>query len=344
MARLELLGIRHAYASRTVLDDVSLAVDEGEFLVLLGPSGCGKSTLLRIVAGLVRQSAGEVRIDGERADELEPRERGVAMVFQNYALYPHKSVRGNLSFPLENARLPRAEIERRVARAAARLGLEGLLEHAPGALSGGQMQRVALGRALVREPRLFLFDEPLSNLDARLRVELRGEIARLTRELGVTTLYVTHDQAEAMTLGTRVCVMDAGRVAQLGTPLELYRAPASRFVASFVGHPPMNLVPGRVGGGRFRRGALELAAPLAEGELVLGFRPHEVVLGRGVPLPVTRVERLGNETHVVLDLAGASVCAVLPGDAPVRETTLALELPPAGCHWFRADTGARLAP
>jgi ABC-type sugar transport system ATPase subunit len=343
MTRLALRHVTHRFGETSVLEDVSLEVAEGEFLVLLGPSGCGKSTLLRIVAGLVSQSAGEVWIDGRRADELEPKERGVALVFQSYALYPHMTVRANLGFPLKMAGLARNVIDERVERTAGLLGLGELLARKPDALSGGQMQRVALGRALVREPRLFLFDEPLSNLDAQLRGEMRAEIARLVRELGTTALYVTHDQAEAMTLGTRLAVMRGGKIEQLGAPLEVYRRPATSFVAGFVGEPRMNLLRCTVREGRIPLGACELFAPRASGEVVLGIRPQDVVLGRGAELPIRLVERLGGETLVHLALGEGRLVARASGERAVSEGgAIAVELPPQALHWFDAESGARL--
>ncbi len=346
MTRLALRGITHRFGAETVLHDVSLEVEAGEFLVLLGPSGCGKSTLLRIVAGLVAPTAGTVEIDGRRANELEPQERDVAMVFQNYALYPHMSVGRNLAFPLKMAGLARAAIEERVGRTAELLGLGALLARKPATLSGGQMQRVALGRALVRDPRIFLFDEPLSNLDARLRGEMRAEIARLQRELGITTLYVTHDQAEALTMGTRICVLDAGRIEQTGSPLEVYRRPATGFVASFVGSPPMNLVRGRVADGRFVAGPLVVESPARAGEALLGIRPHEVVIGRGIPLPIGFVERFGSEIHAHLELETADgiqrLLVACDGACSVPDRgALEIELPAERLHWFDPRSNRR---
>ena len=342
---LELRGIAHRFGATRVLEDVSLAVERGEFVVLLGPSGCGKSTLLRIVAGLVAAEEGELWLDGMRAEELEPVERGVALVFQNYALYPHLTVRGNLAFPLEMARVAKDERARRVQEIARLLRLEELLERKPEALSGGQMQRVALGRALVRRPRLCLFDEPLSNLDAALRGELRAEIARVVRALGTTALYVTHDQAEAMTLASRLVVMARGRIEQSGAPLAVHGAPATRFVASFVGSPPMTLVPAEARGTELVLGGIVLPRPsgLPDGALVLGIRPGDVRVGRGPALPVRRIERLGHETQVELELAGAPFLVTLPGHGPSSDVTqLALELPAERLHFFAADTGRRL--
>jgi ABC-type sugar transport system ATPase subunit len=343
---LDLRGIAHRFGATRVLDGVSLAVARGEFVVLLGPSGCGKSTLLRIVAGLIRAEAGELWLDGRRAEELEPVERGVAMVFQNYALYPHLTVRGNLAFPLEMARVPKAERARRVEETARLLHLEALLERKPEALSGGQMQRVALGRALVRRPALCLFDEPLSNLDAALRGELRAEIARVVKALGTTALYVTHDQAEAMTLATRLVVMAQGRIEQDGSPLAVHDAPATRFVAGFVGSPPMNLVAAEARGDALVLGELTLPRPagVPDGPLVAGIRPSDVRVGRGRELALRRVERLGHEAHVELELAGRPFLVVQAGRGPADgATTLAVELPRERLHLFEAASGQRIA-
>jgi multiple sugar transport system ATP-binding protein len=247
MARVQLNGITKIFRGGTVaVEDLTLDVADGEFVVLVGPSGCGKSTVLRIVAGLEEATAGTVSIDGRVVDDLAPRDRDVAMVFQNYALYPHMTVEENLSFSLRIARVPKAEVHERVADAAHVLSLEQLVARKPAALSGGQRQRVAMGRAIVRRPRVFLMDEPLSNLDAKLRVAMRGELTRLHRRYGVTTLYVTHDQIEAMTLGDRIAVLDHGRLQQVGTPQELYDSPRNVFVAGFIGSPAMNLARGHL--------------------------------------------------------------------------------------------------
>jgi ABC-type sugar transport system ATPase subunit len=344
MARLELVGIELRYGTEHVLRNVSLEVEDGELLAIVGPSGCGKTSLLRIVAGLVAPTAGKILLDGERIDEREPAARDVAMVFQNYALYPHMSVRKNLAFPLEMARVARAEVERRVQSTAELLGLRELLERKPGALSGGQMQRVAVGRAIIRNPRLFLFDEPLSNLDAKLRDEMRTEIRALHERLGITTLYVTHDQAEAMTMGSRVCVLDRGRVLQIGAPLDVFARPRTSFVAAFLGSPPMNLLAGRASGGRFECGALSVAAPVAEArELVLGIRPHEVEIGGPHEGTVTWVEELGTRTLVECDLGGARVRVVREGALAIaRGERMHLALPAARLHWFDARTSERL--
>ncbi|WP_081050418.1 ABC transporter ATP-binding protein, partial [Chromobacterium subtsugae] len=246
MSRLSLSNIRKVYDDgNAVIHDVSLDIRDGEFMVFVGPSGCGKSTMMRMIAGLEDISAGELRIDGQLANDIEPAKRGVAMVFQSYALYPHMTVRGNMAFSLKLAGKSKAEIDAAVNRAAQTLQIEHLLERKPKALSGGQRQRVAIGRAIVRKPGVFLFDEPLSNLDAALRVQMRIELARLHKELGSTMIYVTHDQVEAMTMGDRIAVFHAGRIEQVGTPLELYNRPANRFVAGFLGSPKMNFIAAR---------------------------------------------------------------------------------------------------
>jgi len=334
-------------------------VSDGELLAVVGPSGCGKSTLLRVLAGLEAPTRGTLRIAGEPVNERTPQERNVAMVFQDYALYPHRTVRGNLAFPLEMRRLAREEIERRTARVAELLGLAALLERRPGELSGGERQRVAMGRALVREPTAFLLDEPLSNLDAKLRVHVRAEIAELQRRTGTTMLYVTHDQVEAMTLGQRVAVMHQGRLQQVASPRELYARPANLFVAGFIGSPPMNLLPGRLGADAGGGPALELAgqrlalpARLAavargagDGALTLGVRPEALRLAApragALRARVLFGEFLGHEllAHLELGEGGgarlvarlARACALERGDA------VSIELDPEELHLFAAD-------
>jgi ABC-type sugar transport system ATPase subunit len=348
MARLELAHVSKSFGAARVVDDVSLDVGEGEFLVLVGPSGCGKSTLLRIVAGLESATSGEIRLDGVRVDDLGPRERDVAMVFQNYALYPHMTVRGNLEFPLRIARLPEPEIERRTRATSDMLGLAEMLDRKPGTLSGGQMQRVALGRALIREPRLFLFDEPLSNLDAQLRQTMRAEIAELHRRLKITTLYVTHDQAEALTMGSRIAVLDRGRVVQIGAPLDVFARPSTTFVATFIGSPAMNLLRVSASGGRARLGSLELACPRDAGELVLGIRPHEIEFGsagRGCEAVVAAVEQLGTQTTLTCELAGQRLQVGRAGNCDTQVgARVALDFPSASLHWFDARDGSRIGP
>lgn len=294
-----------------VLQETSLTIRDGEFFILVGPSGCGKSTLLNMIVGLEDVSSGEIRVDGLRVNERDPKDRNMAMVFQSYAIYPHMTVRDNIAFPLKLARLPNREIRHKVERAAELLELTELLERRPAALSGGQRQRVAMGRALVRNPVAFLLDEPLSNLDARLRVQMRGEIGRLQKRLATTMIYVTHDQTEAMTLGDRVAVLNGGVVQQIGTPRELYRRPANLFVAGFIGSPGMNFVPGRIEGGRLQLPFGEVTLPdrgeLTNGPVIAGFRPEAVTLVSGQDNPeyslsftvaIDVVEWLGAELFV----------------------------------------------
>src|SRR5437667_1100446 len=315
-------------AARPALRELSLEVRDGEFLVLLGPSGCGKTTALRCIAGLDEATEGEIHIGERDVTRLPPAARDVAMVFQNYALYPHLTVRENIAFALEVRRVPRKEILRRVSEAAQRLGLAELLERRPAQLSSGQRQRVALGRAIVRAPQVFLFDEPLSNLDAKLRTEMRAELVKLHRELRATMIYVTQDQVEAMTMGQRIAVLHEGRLRQLGTPAELYERPADVFVARFVGHPGMNVLQGRGTRKRERTRAVEcgsLALPVAlpqyDGEVQLGVRPEHVALcppdqGAG-NADVLVVEPLGSETLVHLDAGGQPLVAKVAGIARV---------------------------
>src|SRR6476619_4318668 len=261
MADIKLTGVKKTYAKLQVIHGVDVTIADGEFIVIVGPSGCGKSTLLRMIAGLETISEGEIAIGGRVVNEVEPKDRNIAMVFQNYALYPHMSVYENMSYGLRIRRMPPAEINERVQRAAKILELGPYLDRKPRALSGGQRQRVAMGRAIVREPAAFLFDEPLSNLDAKLRAQTRLEIQKLHAELGVTSLFVTHDQVEAMTLAQRMIVMNAGRMEQIGTPDEVYHRPATTFVAGFIGSPPMNLVRGKSEGAGFQAGGQLLPLP-----------------------------------------------------------------------------------
>jgi sn-glycerol 3-phosphate transport system ATP-binding protein len=333
------------------LDGISLEVGSGEFLVLVGPSGCGKSTLLRTIAGLESITSGTLRIGDRVVNDVHPKDRDIAMVFQSYALYPHMTVRRNMGFGLEVRKTPRAEIDKLVGQAAEMLGLGLHLEKLPKALSGGQRQRVAMGRAIVRQPQVFLFDEPLSNLDAKLRAQTRLEIQKLHRELGVTSLFVTHDQVEAMTLAERMIVMNAGRIEQIGTPEQVYGTPATTFVASFIGSPPMNLLPGRADGSRFTVGehvlALPAAAPRA-GELLMGVRPEHAELSGangGWPLKVEVLEMLGAERLVHGLLGGAPFTLRIDGTLvpPHAGDTVHLRVEPAHLHWFDATSGKRLA-
>jgi multiple sugar transport system ATP-binding protein len=318
MSEIVLDGVTKEYAGGIVaVDDVSLEIGDGEFMVLVGPSGCGKSTLLRMIAGLEEITVGDVSIGGRVVTNVPPKERDIAMVFQNYALYPQMSVKQNLAFGLKLRKLRKDEVERRVSAVAKILGLTDLLERKPGALSGGQRQRVAMGRAMVREPKAFLMDEPLSNLDAKLRVQMRGELARLRARLGTTTVYVTHDQVEAMTLGDRVAVLRAGVLQQVDTPQALFKHPVNLFVAAFMGSPSMNLVHADVRDGSLSFGGYTLPLPPQanadglSGRVILGIRPsdfEDAALGRDPQLPtidvdVDVVEELGTEVHLIFGVA-----------------------------------------
>ncbi len=356
MATLELYQVCKHFGASTALTPTSLQVADGEFVVLVGPSGCGKSTLLRMIAGLESPSGGEIRIGGHGVNAQEPSARDIAMVFQNYALYPHMSVRENLSYALKLRKLERAEITRRVDWAVDLLGLQPLLARKPAELSGGQRQRVAMGRAIVREPQLFLFDEPLSNLDARLRNHMRVEIKQLHRRLGTTTVYVTHDQVEAMTLAQRMVVMNHGRIEQVGTPEEVYAQPASTFVAGFLGAPPMNLLAAHISTDGTHvlvddLAPLPLPAPqpaLAGRAVTLGLRPEALlpaVDGRW-PLTLNLLEALGGELLLHGSLGRqACVLRVATTASPWREgDTLRVDVASTALHLFDAASGQRLAP
>jgi len=335
VAALTFTSVAKSFGDTVVLQDVDLSIASGEFVALLGPSGCGKSTLLRMIAGLESVTRGEIAIDGARLNNVHPAKRGIAMVFQNYALYPHMTVRANMEYGLKIAGKPRAEIDARVSRAAEMLQLTPYLDRRPAQLSGGQRQRVAIGRAIVREPRVFLFDEPLSNLDAGLRAATRVEIVRLKEALpGTTMIYVTHDQVEAMTMADRIVVMDKGRVAQVGTPLDLYHRPANRFVAGFIGNPPMNFL------------SAQAVPGLAGAARTLGFRPEDLELTSPENAVISGqcqiCERLGEVTVAHLALAdGSIVVAKLPGDAdPPRGSVLHLTVNLARVHRFDANDQA----
>lgn len=281
MAKVQLSGVRKTYPNGAVaVRGVDMQIEDGEFIVFVGPSGCGKSTLLRMIAGLETVTGGDIKIDDRLINDISPADRDVAMVFQNYALYPHMTVRGNMSYGLKNRGLPKAEIKQKVEDAAALLRITDFLDRQPNQLSGGQRQRVAMGRAIVREPKVFLFDEPLSNLDAKLRVQMRIEIKRLQRRLNITSIYVTHDQTEAMTLADRLAVINEGRIEQMGAPIELYKNPATLFVASFIGSPQVNLLPVTFDGQNLLNGNLSLSGISdlpASTPLVLGIRPDDLV-------------------------------------------------------------------
>jgi multiple sugar transport system ATP-binding protein len=352
MSAIELSAVTKSFQSLEVIHGIDLVIPDGSFTVFVGPSGCGKSTLLRMMAGLEEVSGGQISIDGARCDHLMPAARGMAMVFQSYALYPHMSVEQNLRFGLENQKLPKPEIAARVARAAEILQIEHLLSRRPGQLSGGQSQRVAIGRAIVKEPKAFLFDEPLSNLDAELRIKMRGELVDLHRRLGSTMVYVTHDQVEAMTMADRIVVLKDGRIEQVGTPIELYACPSNRFVAGFLGSPPMNMLSGTVEGNgvRLRSGALvslpERSIHLPAGAPVtVGIRPEHVEIKPGpLKASVTSTEMLGSETivHTVLLGSEEPLTLALRGISWVQAgDTLEVGMPSPFVHLFD-ESGATI--
>jgi multiple sugar transport system ATP-binding protein len=351
VATLELNNIRKRFGGVTVIEDLSLSIAEGEFVVLVGPSGCGKSTLLRMIAGLEDISGGDLLIDGVRSNNVPPQKRNISMVFQSYALFPHMSVRDNIAFGPEVRREDRADTERRIRKASEVLNLGDYLDRKPSQLSGGQRQRVAMGRAIVRDPKVFLFDEPLSNLDAKLRVQMRTEIKALHQKLKTTIVYVTHDQIEAMTMADRIVVMNGGRIEQSGAPLELYDRPVHRFVAGFLGSPAMSFLEGRydraAGGVRLEDGTLVPAsAAAADGtEVTLGVRPECFHRDPAGPLRMVAevIEPTGPEIHVFGHVSGREVRAVFRDrDMPAPGETLALSVPEAEVHLFDKSSGRRL--
>ena len=350
MATVTLDGVRKSFGDREVVHGVTCEIGDGELVVVVGPSGCGKSTLLRMVAGLETVTAGTVAIDGRIVNGIEPKDRDIAMVFQNYALYPHMSVYDNMAYGLRMRRMSRAEIKSRVGRAAEILQLDGLLQRKPRQLSGGQRQRVAMGRAIVRDPKVFLFDEPLSNLDAQLRVQMRVEIKRLQQELATTSLYVTHDQVEAMTLADRLIVMNAGNVDQIGRPLDLYERPATAFVAGFIGSPAMNLIPGRLDGNSVAIGDAMLPIAALGGandrRVLAGLRPEHLDLAADGPLElrVELLERLGADTILHGRLSdGVRMTARTPAHfAPELGDAARFAIRPDRVHLFDPDSGERL--
>jgi multiple sugar transport system ATP-binding protein len=377
MSEIVLDGITKAFGGGVVaVDDVSLRVEDGEFMVLVGPSGCGKSTLLRVIAGLEEATEGTISIGDRDVTDLAPRERDIAMVFQSYALYPHMTVRQNLAYGLRVRKTAKADAAGRVERVAAMLGLEELLERRPAQLSGGQRQRVAMGRAIVREPKAFLMDEPLSNLDAKLRVDMRAQLAALHQRLCATTVYVTHDQVEAMTLGTRVAVMRHGRILQVDTPQELYARPVNLFVASFIGSPAMNVVEARLDGDELEFGGLRIPLgrsnrpAVRDDRVIVGIRPESfqdaAFADRSLPqieVQVAVLEELGSDSYVVFPVAAAPVrveeikraqliadegttftARVSPETAARPTERLRLAVNPDRFHFFDRETGASLAP
>jgi ABC-type sugar transport system ATPase subunit len=354
MSGLELKGVVKRFGDVTVVQQLDLAVKEGEFLVLLGESGCGKSTTLRMIAGLEEVTEGQIFIGGRDVTNDHPMARDIAMVFQNYALYPHMNVAQNMSFALRMSGRPAAEIDAKVAKAAKVLNIEPLLQRKPKELSGGQRQRVAIGRAIVREPQVFLFDEPLSNLDAKLRGHMRAELALLHERLGKTTVYVTHDQVEAMTLAMRIVIFDKGRIQQVGTPGDVFKAPANMFVAAFIGTPTMNLLQARLVRRELRGEGFALTAPewlaAVEGQaLTVGFRPQAVRMSAqgALRLRVAVCEYLGTESQLVGTLgdSGLRLTATVLGDAHgLLHSALAFDVPPDQLHVFDAGSGQSLRP
>ncbi|MBY3177926.1 sn-glycerol-3-phosphate ABC transporter ATP-binding protein UgpC [Rhizobium leguminosarum] len=353
MANVQVSDVTKKYGSLQVMHGVSVDIEDGEFVVLVGPSGCGKSTLLRMIAGLETVSSGDIRIGSRVVTNAPPKERDIAMVFQSYALYPHKTVAENMGFPLKMAKRPKAEIAEKVGRAAEILDLTRYLDRYPKQLSGGQRQRVAMGRAIVRDPQVFLFDEPLSNLDAKLRVTMRVEIKELHQRLKTTTVYVTHDQIEAMTMANKIVVMRDGRVEQIGKPLDLYDFPVNLFVAGFIGSPSMNFLEGRIatrGGRKIVVTDQGIALPMAdtnadEGRAVTyGIRPEHITIGEeGVPVEVSVFEPTGSETLIFGRTGG------VPIDALIRERievdpgrTMYFHIDPRRAHIFDRETGQRL--
>jgi sn-glycerol 3-phosphate transport system ATP-binding protein len=349
MARIEINQVSKVYSNgMTAVSNVDIDVADGEFIVLVGPSGCGKSTLLRMVAGLEDISKGEVKIGERVVNKTDPADRDIAMVFQNYALYPHMSVYDNLAYGLKNRGTPKPEIAARVAEAARMLELEPYLERKPRALSGGQRQRVAMGRAIVRKPAAFLFDEPLSNLDAKLRVSMRGEIRKLQRRLGTTSIYVTHDQLEAMTLADRLVVLNPGQIEQIGSPLDIYHKPASTFVAGFIGSPAMNLLKATRVGGNWQIGGQVLPgthAPTGGDTLTIGLRAEDLTIASsdndGLTMKLDYIEELGAQRllHGAVD-GQALVVATAAEDAFADDIRVAFD--PSDLHYFDATSGKRL--
>ncbi len=354
MASVVIDNVRKAFGQVEVIKGVSLDIAEGEFVALVGPSGCGKSTLLRMIAGLEAVSDGEIRIGNRVVNDIEPKDRDVAMVFQSYALYPHMTVAENLSFALRLKKTARDKVDSRVDHAARMLGLADLLQRLPRQLSGGQRQRVAMGRALVRNPQVFLFDEPLSNLDAKLRVQMRAEIKKLHQSLKVTTVYVTHDQMEAMTLADRVVVLQGGVIEQAGRPLDLYDRPANAFVAGFIGSPAMNLLSGRIsadGAGfelspQTRLPLPEPLSPFAGRPVTLGVRPEHLSIAKDAKGPLAKalvIEPTGAETHAVLDLGGRELTTVFRERIPIAPGEMvAMSIAPGAVHLFDPASGQRI--
>jgi sn-glycerol 3-phosphate transport system ATP-binding protein len=357
MANITIRGLRKRFGRTEIVHGIDLDIRDGEFVVILGPSGCGKSTLLRLIAGLEEINGGEVAIGGKVVNRLEPRERGCAMVFQNYALYPHMTVADNIGYALKVARVDRRERAERIMRVAKTLGLDDLLDRKPAALSGGQRQRVAMGRAMIREPSVFLFDEPLSNLDAKLRVQMRVEIKRLHHRLAATSIFVTHDQVEAMTLADRLIVMNEGRIEQVGAPAEVYNRPCSRYVAGFIGSPAMNFFEARVrapevvavADGRELRVPANAGLPAHGKPVVLGIRPEDMQVvaasSEAFKFEIEMMEELGAGRLLYGRLASTDCVVATPATTVLADAKLAfVRIPPEAIHLFDAESGARIEP
>lgn len=350
MASIDVKNLSKKFGEVEVINDFSLSVADREFISLLGPSGCGKSTILRIVAGLEELTSGNILIGGKVVTPLEPKDRDIAMVFQNYALYPHKTIFENLAYGLRIRKKPEAEITERVKAVAGLLQIEQLLERRPAQLSGGQQQRVAMGRAIMREPQAFLFDEPLSNLDAKLRNHMRVEIRQLQQRLGITTLYVTHDQVEAMTMSDRIVVLNQGNIEQIGRPLEIYEKPASLFVANFIGSPAMNLIKVKADGADVMLasgGRVTAGRGLPSGDITLGVRPERIKLSgnkgaQSLPYSITLVEELGSQKIVHGNVEGTDLTVVYPEDIALPGSDAFVDLPPNYLHFFDTASGKRV--
>ena len=352
MAPVNIQNVQKRFGSVNVIQGIDIDIGDGEFVVLVGPSGCGKSTLLRMIAGLEEVSDGEIHIGSREVSNLPARDRDIAMVFQNYALYPHMTVKENMGFALKLKKVSAQQTAEKVNRAASMLGLDKLLDRFPRQLSGGQRQRVAMGRALVRDPQVFLFDEPLSNLDAKLRVQMRGEIKAMHQRIGTTTIYVTHDQVEAMTMADKIVVLHDGVIEQIGAPLELYDRPANLFVAGFIGSPAMNFVRGRVEEGIFRTTkGLTLPLPVSANpgelggrDLVYGIRPEHIrVAANGIEGRVELVEGTGSEIYAKLDCSGEEIACLFRERLDIRfGNTVSIAIDPASVHLFDKTTGKRI--
>ena len=347
MGKVILEGLTKKFGNVVAVNNVNLEIKDGSFMVLLGPSGCGKTTILRLIAGLEKPTEGRIYIDDRDVTELSPKDRDIAMVFQTYSLYPHMTVYENIAFPLRIRRIKRDELDRRVREVADMLGLSEMLHKKPRELSGGQRQRVAMGRAIIRKPRVFLFDEPLSNLDAKLRIQMRAELSRLHKQLGITSIYVTHDQVEAMTLGDEIAVINKGEIQAVGEPLEIYKKPNNIFVAGFIGAPPMNIIKGEIKDSEFISDKLcvQLSNPPIQGDCTIGIRPEhvEVVEGDGIEGTVEVVEAVGSESILYVDSGGKRIVIKTLKSGPFKiGDKVHFRFLPDKIHYFSPDTGLRI--